>query len=203
MSATRWITLLACALVLAPPALAEDTDQTRRWYVGLEGGMGVINRFDPRIPFIDQTDFEVGGAAVLRAGLQWRDHIRFDGVVTWEGARVDRIRGRLDIAAATANAYYDFADPDDFVRPYLGIGLGVAGGWLDSSSPFALGPLRRQKGVGLAYLVSGGGRFRLAEGLTLACAWQFLGTAALIESATGGSINPTMHAFMIGLHHSF
>jgi len=44
---------------------------------------------------------------------------------------------------------------------------------------------------------------QLNDAFTLSAARHFLGTAALIEAASGGSINPTMHAFMVGLHHPF
>jgi hypothetical protein len=194
--------IVAFLIMLTSPVRATDSGHTGDWYVGLEGGLGVINRFDPAIPFVGRTGFEVGGAVTLRAGLQWRDHIRFDGLLTWQGASIDGITGRMDIAASTANVYYDFSDPGAFVRPYLGVGLGVAGGWLESNPPFFIGPFGRQQGVGMAYLISGGGRFRLSETWTLACAWHFLGTAAFIEGPTGNSINPTMHAFMVGLQYS-
>lgn len=165
--------------------------------------MGVFNQFDPQIPSISKTDFLVGGAAVVRGGLQYSDHFRFDGVMTWTGANVDQSSGQIDILAATANVYYDFMKPESRARPYLGVGLGVAGGWLESSAPDAIGALGQQNGVGMAYLISGGGRFALTDSLSLSLAWQFLGTAALIDSPTGSSIDPTLHDFMIGLHRSF
>ena len=52
--------------------------------------------------------------------------------------------------------------------------------------------------------VEGGmGVYSLSDQLTLSAAWQFLGTAALIERISRGSIDPTADGFMLGLHHSF
>jgi opacity protein-like surface antigen len=208
----RRLAPIIALVLIAAPALAEGgeggekgekAETPRRSYVGVEGGMTVMNEFDPHIPGVDKSGFEVGGAALIRAGRQWRDHIRFDGEVGWQGAKVGSLTGRLDIAYATANAYYDFADPGSRVRPYLGAGLGVAGGWLQSDDPNAVGPRARQSGVGFAYIIQGGARFPLNDSLSMSAAWHFLGTVALIESVSGDSIDPTMHAFMVGLHQAF
>lgn len=192
---------IAALLLAALPAQAQDATQadpekkghTGRWYAGVEGGLGVFNGFD--LPGGGDTGFEVGGAANLRAGHQWRDHIRFDGVMTWQGADAGDLAGRIDLLTATANAYYDFADPGAFIRPYIGVGVGIAGGWLH-------GGAFDESGVGFAYLISGGGRLRINDDWTASAAWQFLGTAALIEVG-GESIDPTGHGFMVGLHRHF
>lgn len=195
--------LVACLVFVATTAHAGEGAARGRSYLGVEGGMGVYNGFNPRVPGVTDTGFEVGGAAALRAGWQWRDHLRLDVLLTWEGVRPDEIGGRIDVAAATANVYYDFAEPDAWVRPYVGFGLGVAGGWLGSNLPGSAGAFASQSGAGMAYVISGGGRFPLTDRLSLACAWQFLGTVSLIDAAAGGSIDPTMHGFMVGLHHAF
>lgn len=191
------------ALLVAGSVAAEDLRGAGSSYAGLEAGLGVMNRFEPVIPGAGRTGFEVGGAAVLRIGHQWRDHVRFEGQLGWHGSSIDGIQGRLDVVASTLNAYYDFSEPGAWVRPYLGVGLGVAGGWLESDLPSAAGAFARRSGVGMAYVVEGGGRFPLSERLSLVGAWQFLGTVSLIDDGSGGTIDPTMHAFMLGLHTAF
>lgn len=184
-------------------AVAAETMSAGQVYVGIEGGLLAMNNFDPAVPGVSKTGFSVGATSLLRAGWQWRDHVRIDGQIGWSGANVDDLAGRIDLAYATANVYWDFSTPGTWVRPYLGAGLGVAGGWLSTNVPAATGPLARRSGVGLAYLFAGGGRFPLNDRWTLACAYQFLGTAALIDDGSGSTINPTMHAFMLGIHRSF
>ena len=199
----RTVLLLAALIVWASVASAENPRGKGSTYAGVEAGLGVINRYDPVIPGAGRTGFEVGGAAVLRVSHQWRDHIRFEGQLGWHGSAADGIQGRLDVTAATLNAYYDFSEPDAWVRPYLGVGLGVAGGWLRSDLPAAAGPLALRSGAGMAYVVEGGGRFPIGERLSLVGAWQFLGTVSLIDDGRGDTIDPTMHSFMVGIHTAF
>ncbi len=194
------------ALVSHPTAAIAATESdaaTRFWYVGLEGGMGVYNGFNPSIPGVGDTGFEVGGAATLRVGRVIREHWRLESELAWNGSSIDSIAGRVDVLSWTDNLYYDFGPRDAFIRPYLGVGVGVGFGWLESNLANAAPFLTNRSGVGFSYVIEGGGRFRLSDRLMATAAWHFLGTAALINNGTGGSISPTMHAFMVGLQHEF
>lgn len=201
-SSVAFVLLLSPAsAVHAEDAAASDSKpDLGPWYVGLEAGLGVYNGFNPVIPgYVGDTGFEPGAAATFRAGRSWRDHFRFENELAWNGSGVGSINGRVDVLAWTWNGYYDFGDTDAFIRPYLGAGIGVGFGWLESNLPSAAPFLTNRSGVGFAYVIEGGGRFRLTDRLTATAAWHFLGTAALIDDGFGGSISPTMHGFMLGL----
>jgi len=191
-------------VLLASSAYAEGAatkdSELGPWYIGLEAGMGVYNGFNPVIPADTDTGFNIGGAAALRAGRAWRDHFRLETELAWNGSGIGSINGRVDVLAWTQNFYYDFGDRDAFIRPYLGAGVGLGFGWLESNLPSAAPFLTNRSGVGFAYVIEGGGRFRLTDRLSATAAWHFLGTAALIDDGFGGSISPTMHGFMLGLH---
>jgi hypothetical protein len=188
---------------VALPAWAQSSASSEigAWYIGIEGGLGVVNGFDPVIPgYGDDTGFNVGAAAALRSGAQVSPHMRLETELSWNGSSIESLSGRVDVLAWTQNLYYDFGEVDAFIRPYLGVGLGMGYGWLESNLPSAAPFLTNRSGVGFAYVVEGGGRFRLNDRFTLSAAWHFLGTAALIDDGIGGSISPTMHGFMLGLH---
>ena len=204
-SSTLLMTGLCCLAAFSAEAARADGDShaAGERYVGIEGGLTAWNPVDPKLAGIDDSGFRAGAGVTLRAGWQWRDHVRFDGQLGWEGATLDNVAGRIDIVHATAQTYWDFAEPGAWVRPYVGFGLGVAGGWLQSDPSVAPGALATRSGVGLAYVFAGGGRFRLSDRWTLACAYRFLGTAALIDDGSGGTIDPTLHGFMVGLHRAF
>ncbi len=192
----------------AAPALADSAETPPSHsrgdvYVGLEGGLTAWNRIDPNLPGVGKSDFLVGAGVTMRAGLQWRDHVRFDGQVGWTGAKAGDTADRIDIVHATAQAYWDFSEPGAWVRPYVGLGLGIAGGWLQNNPANVPPASATSKGVGLAYIVAGGGRFRLDDDWSLACAYHFLGTGALIDDGQGGHVNPTLHSFMVGFHRRF
>ena len=87
-------------------------------------------------------------------------------------------------------------------RPYLGLGLGSAGGWLRRDGPPAVDLLGSPSGVGLAYLIAGGARFEIHGGLSAVLGYHFFGTAALIDNVVGNSIDVSMHEFFVGLHHA-
>lgn len=187
-------------LIASGVAHAERSSLGGRTYVGVDGGLGVVNGFDSGLPGASQTGFEVGGALVIRAGRQLSDRWRSGVSLAWQRSGIAALNGRFDILAGTADLYYDFGPAEAFIRPFLGAGLGVSGGWLASDTAGS-GALT-QSGVGLAYVIHGGGRFRLRDDLLFTATWHFLGTAALIERS-GGDISPTMHAFMIGLAKAF
>lgn len=174
------------------------------WYVGLEAGLGVYNGFNPVLPgYFGDTGFQVGAATALRLGRQWNDHLRMENELAWNGSAIGSISGRVDVLAWTQNVYYDFGERDAFIRPYVGAGIGLGFGWLESNLPSAAPTFTDRSGVGFAYVIEGGGRFRLTDRLSATAAWHFLGTAGLISDGLGGSISPTMHAFMLGLQQKF
>jgi hypothetical protein len=194
---------LAALMITDAPAQADPSMAAGERYVGVEGGLTVWNPIDPNLAGVGDSGYRPGAGAVLRAGWQWRDHVRFDAQLGWEGTRLVDVADRIDVVHATAQAYWDFAEPGAWVRPYLGFGLGVAGGWLQNDPSLAPGVVATRSGVGLAYVIAGGGRFRLADPWSLACAYRFLGTARLIADGSGGSVDPTLHAFMVGFHRAF
>ena len=138
--------LLAAGVSVAAHAAHAQTVQTSRsWYVAAQGTASNIDEADQRIAnapvagstLVARNDMETASGWSLAVGRSF-DALR----VEIEAGRVDgqsdfyrisspfqatvRQAGQVDISRAMLNAYFDFGPEAETLRPFVGLGAGLA-----------------------------------------------------------------------------
>jgi opacity protein-like surface antigen len=206
--------MLAGALIISTPALAETNSDTIPpwWYLSI--GAGVTHTSDA-----DWSGFGLSGdigidrAANLSGAVGARvwESVRTELEVSYRKADLSDIsldgagsadaEGDVKTWAALINAYYDFLPAQDF-SPYVSLGLGAARhhGELDAIGGLGT-PGTDGSDTVFAYQIGAGASYSLTEKTALWGGYRFLGTSD--PDFDGVSAEYDAHELRLGLRFNF
>jgi opacity protein-like surface antigen len=200
-------TLIKCAL--AASLLTAATASQAQLYWRIDGGWSMSQDANIRDKNFDQDGFicgdelcnsggqlnDVGNSPVLQGGVGWRfsPSFRMDATLGYRGgyALDDRDNSPSDFKAditslaLMGNAYWDFNL--DGVKPYVGVGLGVAQNKIDrirnTAGPFSA-ELPGGTSTDMAWALMAGVTFQLSSSMALDVGYRYIDLGK-IESDSG------------------
>ena len=128
---------------------AQAGHRPTEWYVGLEGGMNIVQDADvvvlPIAPPPVEAAFNTGWSAFIDMGYRWENNWRVEGEIGYRQNDVDCFRvnagpcagnnlGDISQTTVMANVIHDIPLNDDTT---LSIGLGLGADYVQANSPFS------------------------------------------------------------------
>jgi opacity protein-like surface antigen len=204
------LTLAASGQSMAASERTPLADRTPLLYVSVDGGYSLVS--DTEVTFFgvaselrNDSGFNVGA----EIGSQSSEHFRFGLSLLYSRFTTSTTRvgtsvlpgGQVvDMVRPLWNFYWDFSLMDEFLRPYVGAGLGAAWAGFDSTS---LG-YGEASDWGLAYVIHAGTHIALTDLWLLKVGYRFNGTGSLwndqLNFITG---NLRSHDFLVGVTMNF
>jgi outer membrane protein OmpA-like peptidoglycan-associated protein len=144
-------TLLATAMTLSVYVMSTNAEAGHRpteWYVGLEGGVNLVQDADVVVlPLASkvEAEFDTGWSVFLDAGYRWENNWRVELEAGYRANDVDCVSvgtgpcnggnwGDISQTTVMANVIHDIPLSDDTT---LSIGLGIGADFVQANSPFS------------------------------------------------------------------
>ncbi|MBW2695443.1 MAG: porin family protein [Deltaproteobacteria bacterium] len=210
------ITLIGLLVAAATPAIAADpdtslADRTPLMYASIDAGVSIVPDRDVRFFRLPSTlENDTGWTVGAEIGSQATEHLRFGLSVLYNRFKTSSVQiwpnpnpksgGQVDMVRPIWNFYYDFSFLDEFLRPYVGVGLGAVWAQFDSTS---LG-YGETSDWGLAFVAHAGTHIALTDMWLLKVGYRYNTTGSLWndqENFIFGNISS--HDFIAGVRMDF
>lgn len=113
--------------------------------------------------------------------------------------------GRTNTTFGLASLYYDF-DTGSFLRPFVGVGGGIADVHFDNHGITPLGAVLDDRSTAYAFHFTGGVNMKITDSLNVEIAYRYFGTAGAELTTRDGirnDIDVSDHQILLGLRQSF
>ena len=174
---------------LLATSIAHASTPIDGWYAGVFGGYAYIpNNIDKTTHGVWRSDavYQPGYDAGLNIGFK-STPMRYEGELTYLNANLKKfnmysihqtgVTGHTNAILAMANVYYDFANLQNCLQPYLGLGIGY--GWvqeqLNSTGPFSIAQFK-DSNTAFAYQAMGGLIYNFSENYALNLGYRYVST---------------------------
>jgi opacity protein-like surface antigen len=155
----------------------------------------------------DAINYGAGGDVAL--GYAFNSNIRTEIEAGYRYAHIDKLMlptgqsgvTRLGVLGVFGNVYFDFADSDRSVTPYVGVGLGV----LNGAIKVVNGP-GSYSDSSLGYQAAAGVSFKVNDKLSMNVGYKLQAAAHDFEGTILGINGKTSYLnsnFLVGLRHNF
>jgi len=131
---------LAAAMTAAVPLAAASAADDAGWYVGIGGGVNILQDSDVG-GLASDVESDLGGVGLLRGGYDYGNGWRTEVEVGYRDNGVDEVNtvngtGHIRNLDGMINVLYEFETGMMF-RPYVGVGLGASNVRWDNVTPIA------------------------------------------------------------------